>query len=139
MHRDRRIHELFAAEGYSARLGIGLIATDPVTVAMPITADHLNFYGNTHGGAVFSLADCALALAANADGVPAVVIDTHLALTATTSAADTLTATVEAVTSGRTLATYRAKITRGDGRVAALLTGTVRLSPPGQVESSSPR
>jgi len=128
--REGRIRELLAADGYASGLAIRLTGTDPVTVVMPITGDHLNFYDSTHGGAVFSLADCALTLAANADGIPAVTIDSHLALTAATSADDTLTATAEEVTRGRTLATYRVTLTRSDGRVAALLTGTVRLSPP---------
>jgi acyl-coenzyme A thioesterase PaaI-like protein len=75
---------------------------------------------------VFSVADIALGLAASADGTPAAAIDGYLTLTAATSAGDVLTATVEEVTKGRTLATYRVTVTRADGRVAATLTGTVR-------------
>jgi acyl-CoA thioesterase len=128
VNREQRITELFAGDGYATRLGIELIGTDPVTVSMPIRAEHHNFYGTTHGGAVFSLADCALTLAANAAGTPATTIDTHLALTAATSADDTLTATVEEATEGRTLATYRITLTRSDGRIAGLFTGTVTRS-----------
>ena len=125
-----RVRRLFEADPYAAALGIQLLDDDPasVTVAMPITASHLNFYDVTHGGAMFSLADCAFSLASNAHGDRAVAIDTHLALTAGTAAGDTLTAVAEEVTRGRTLATYRITITRGDGRVSGLFTGTVHVS-----------
>jgi acyl-CoA thioesterase len=125
-----RVRRLFAADPYAALLEIRLIDDDPsaVTVEMPITGSHLNFYEVTHGGAMFSLADCAFSLASNAHGDRAVAIDTHLALTAGTAAGDTLTAVAEEVTRGRTLATYRITVTRGDGRIAGLFTGTVHVS-----------
>jgi acyl-CoA thioesterase len=126
MPAANRLAELVAADPFAAQLGVSLVTADPVTVVMPVTATHHNFYDTTHGGAVFSVADIALGLAASADGTPAAAIDGYLTLTAATSAGDVLTATVEEVTKGRTLATYRVTVTRADGRVAATLTGTVR-------------
>ena len=125
-----RVRRLFDADSYAAALGVRLINDDPetVTVEMPITGSHLNFYEVTHGGAMFSLADCAFSLASNAHGDRAVAIDTHLALTAGTAAGDMLTAVAEEVTRGRTLATYRITVSRGDGRVCGLFTGTVHVS-----------
>jgi acyl-CoA thioesterase len=125
-----RVRRLFDADAYAAALGVRLINDNPaaVTVEMPVTGSHLNFYEVTHGGAMFSLADCAFSLASNAHGDRAVAIDTHLALTAGTAAGDTLTAVAEEVTRGRTLATYRITVTRGDGRVCGLFTGTVHVS-----------
>jgi acyl-CoA thioesterase len=127
----RRVEELFAADAYARYLGIELIDPDPtrVTVRMPITPDHLNFYEVTHGGALFSIADCAFSLASNAHGDRAVAIDTHLALTAGTTAGSTLTAVAEESTRGRTVATYRVVVSRADGRVCGLFTGTVHVSP----------
>jgi len=129
MSRER-VEELFDADAYAARLGVELVDADPacVTVRMPITADHLNFYDVTHGGAMFSIADCAFSLASNAPGDRAVAIDTHLALTAATSAGDNLTAVAEEVTRGRTVATYRVIVSRDDGRVCGHFTGTVHVS-----------
>lgn len=126
-----RVAELFASDRYATALGIRLVDPDPssVTVSMPITADHLNFYGVTHGGAMFSLADCAFSLASNSHGDRAVAIDTHLALTAGTKEGDTLTAVAEEVTRGRSLATYRITVTRDDGRVCGLFTGMVHVTP----------
>jgi acyl-CoA thioesterase len=128
-----RVEQLFAADAYARYLSIELVDAEPgsVTVQMPITADHLNFYDVTHGGAIFSIADCAFSLASNAHGDRAVAIDTHLALTAGTTAGDTLIAVAEEVTRGRTVATYRIVVTRDDGRVCGLFTGTVHVSPAG--------
>ena len=126
-----RVSELFAADRYAASQGIRLVDPTPgsITVEMPLTADHMNFYDVTHGGALFSLADCAFSLASNAHGDRAVAIDTHLALTAGTKAGDVLTAVAQEMTRGRTLATYRITISRSDGRTCGLFTGTVHVSP----------
>lgn len=126
-----RVRELFAADRYAAKLGMRLVSADParIVVDMPLTPEHENFYDVTHGGAMFSLADCAFALASNAAGDRAVAIDTHLVLTAATRRSDVLTAVTEEATRGRTLGTYRISITRGDGRVCGLFTGTVHITP----------
>jgi acyl-CoA thioesterase len=126
-----RVAALFSADRYAAAQGIRLVNPGPesITVEMPLTGDHMNFYDVTHGGALFSLADCAFSLASNAHGDRAVAIDTHLALTSGTGEGDTLTAVAEEMTRGRSLATYRITITRGDGRVCGLFTGTVHVSP----------
>lgn len=117
---------LLDRDRYAARLGIELVAPDPVTIHMTLGEDHLNFHDTAHGGAVFSLADCAFSLASNAAGPTALAIDTHLAITAPAAAGDVLEARAEEVTRGRTLATYRVTVTRpADRRTVALFTGTV--------------
>lgn len=131
MNESTRVASLFATDAYAATLGIELVDPDPakVEVRMRVTAQHTNFYSVTHGGALFSIADCAFSLASNAHGDRAVAIDTHLALTAGTAEGDTLTAVAEEMTRGRTLATYRVLIRRGDGRICGMFTGTVHVTP----------
>ena len=128
MDRADRIRGLFSGDEFARLLGIRLASTDPVVVEMPLTERHHNFHAGTHGGAVFALADCAFSLASNAAGTPAVAIDTHMAFTAPTASGDVLTATAEEMTRGRTLATYRVVVDRGDGRTCALFTGTVHIA-----------
>ncbi len=125
--REEIIRAAFDGDPYAAALGIGLedITDDSVAVSMTVRDDLLNFHGVLHGGAMFSLADCAFSLASNAHGDTAMAIDTHLALTAPTRLGDELTATAVEVTRGRTLATYRVDVTRNDGRTVGLFTGTV--------------
>ncbi len=112
-------------------LGMRLVDDDPsrVVVDMPLTPQHENFYDVTHGGALFSLADCALSLISNAAGDRAVAINADLVLTAGSRHGDVLTAVAEEATRGRTLATYRISVTRRDGRVAGIFTGTVHITP----------
>ena len=127
--RTAKITESFDADPYAASQGmeLGEITDSSVTVSMSIREDHVNFLGGTHGGVVFSLADCAFALASNAYPEEAVAIDTHLAITAPTDVCDTITAITAEVTRGRSLATYRVDITRDDGRTVGLFTGTVYI------------
>lgn len=125
-----RIEDLLEEDNYARLLGVELVDVTPdeITIAMVVGEDHLNFLDVGHGGMVFSLADCAFSLASNAAGDRAVAIDTHLVLTAATRAGDRLVATIREVSRGRTLGTYRAEVTRPDGRTAALFTGTVHIT-----------
>ena len=125
-----RIAGLLAEDNYALGLGIELIevTVDEITVTMEVNESHANFLGVGHGGMVFSLADCAFSLASNSAGDPAVAIDTHLVLTAVCRPGDRLEARVRQISRGRTLGTYRAEVTRGDGRTAALFTGTVYIN-----------
>lgn len=94
--------------------------------------DHLNFLDGAHGGAVFSLAETALVATAAADGAGPVLVDAHFAFTAGATEGDVLSAVVEPLNVGRTLGLYRVGVTRGDGRVAGVMTGTVWFDPVGR-------
>ncbi len=127
---EERIADLLTKDAYARKLGVELVSVtdDEIVVALEMRADHLNFLGVGHGGVLFSLADCAFSLASNSAGDRAVAIDTHLVLTAAAREGERLQARVREVSRGRTLGTYRAEVTREDGRVAALFTGTVHIS-----------
>lgn len=127
---QQRVASLLDADNYAQRLGIRLVSVSDqeISVAMEVTDDHTNFLGGGHGGMVFSLADCAFSLASNSAGDRAVAIDTHLVLTAAAKVGDRLEATVSETSRGRTLGTYRAEVSRGDGRIVALFTGTVYIT-----------
>lgn len=125
-----RIAGLLADDSYAGGLGIELVdvTDEEIVVAMDVSDSHTNFLGGGHGGMVFSLADCAFSLASNNAGEAAVAIDTHLVLTAASRPGDRLEARVREVSRGRTLGTYRAEVTRDDGRTVALFTGTVYIN-----------
>lgn len=125
--RTTKIREAFERDPYAAAQGYRLIdiTDETVTVAMTIRDDQVNFLGGTHGGVVFSVADCAFSLASNAYPEDAVAIDTHLVIMAPSGIGDSLTATAVEVSRGKSLATYRVDVTRGDGRTVAAFTGTV--------------
>lgn len=126
--RDR-VTGLLDADNYARDLGVELISVDDeeIVVALDVADRHANFLGVGHGGMVFSLADCAFSLASNNAG-DAVAIDTHLVLTAASRPGDRLLASVRELSRGRTLGTYRAEVTRSDGRMVGLFTGTVYIN-----------
>lgn len=125
----QRVAALLADDVHAAGLGVELVSvTDSeLVVGIDLTEAHTNFLGSTHGGVVFSLADCALSLASNSSGT-AVAIDTHLVYSAPSRPGDRIEARIVEVTRGGTLGTYRAEVTRNDGRVVALFTGTVYIN-----------
>lgn len=114
---------------FARRMGIRLaeVGEDFLAVAMTVGEDHTNFHGATHGGAVFSVADCAFSLYSNSYPADASAVDTHMVFTAGTKPGDELTATATEVHRGRTLATYRVLVHRQDGRVVGHFTGTVHI------------
>lgn len=122
-----RVARLLAADRYAARLGITLVdaSAERIILEMPVVDHLLNFLDVTHGGAVFSLADCAMSLASNGGGDRAVAIDAHLVISGGSAAGDVLRAVAEPAIGGRTLGTHRITVTRGDGRIVGLFTGTV--------------
>lgn len=126
---QHRTEEMLASDGYAKALGVELVAvtSDEIVVGLDVTEAHLNFLEVGHGGMVFSLADCAFSLASNNAGDRAVAIDAHLVLTAATRFRDRLEARVIESSRGRTLGTYRVEVTRQDGRIVGLFTGTVHI------------
>jgi acyl-CoA thioesterase len=125
----KRVSALYAEDVFARGLGIELVSVDgeELVVALDLTERHANFLGSTHGGVVFSLADCALSLASNSAGT-AVAIDTHLVYTSPSGPGDRLVARISESTRGRSLGTYRAEVSRADGRLVALFTGTVYIN-----------
>lgn len=124
-----RVASLLASDQFASGLGIQLVEVGEsrITIEMTVVESMTNFHGGLHGGALFSLADCAFSLYSNSYGDPAVAIDTHMVFSAAVSPGETLSAMVEEVNRGRSLATYRVLIHRADGKLAGHFTGTVLL------------
>ncbi|MBI2319129.1 MAG: hotdog fold thioesterase [Betaproteobacteria bacterium] len=90
--------------------------------------DHLNFMGTCHGGAIFTLADTAFGLASNSHGPVAAGIDAHVTYHLPVKLGEVLTATAAEVSRSRKLAVYRVDVTREDGALTSVFTGTVYIS-----------
>lgn len=125
--RNTALAALAAKDALAASLGIEYVAGDvgQATVRMTVSGAHLNFNGTCHGGAIFTLADTAFGLASNSHGEVAAAIDAHLSFNCAVGAGETLTATARERSRGRTLATYSVDVTRHDGRLVSVFTGTV--------------
>jgi len=70
----------FGKDQFAAHCGIEVvdIGKGKATVRMEVRAIHLNSHGTIHGGALFTLADAAFALASNSHGIPAAAINAHI-------------------------------------------------------------
>ncbi len=108
-------------------LGMKLEAVEPgySRVSMTVTGDMLNSVGITHGGATFSLADFAFAVASNSHGQVAVALNAQINYPAASREGDTLVAEAREQSCSRSTAIYQIEVRRGDNTLVALFTGTV--------------
>ena len=119
---------------YADTLGIRVLEATPglTRVTLTVTEGGLNMHGTAHGGLLFSLADEAFAIISNLEA-QAVAIETHLSFFRAAREGDELVAVATPERVGRTLATYRVEVRRGEeGEVLALFLGTVSRRERGQ-------
>lgn len=93
-------------------------------VKMNIDESHLNSHGTVHGGAIFTLADTAFALASNSHGIPAAAINAHISYMKA-AASGPLYAEAEEFALNPKLATYTVKVTNKEGDNIAIFQGMV--------------
>jgi acyl-coenzyme A thioesterase PaaI-like protein len=73
-----------------------------------------------------------MSLASNGGAHRAVAIDAHLVISGGSGEGDTLRAVAEPAIGGRTLGTHQVTVTRSDGRVVGLFTGTILRTGPSE-------
>jgi len=114
-------------DSFSQMMGIKLVEWNvgKVVVEFTVGKDHLNFNGTCHGGVLFAVADTAFGFASNSHGIISAGIDVHMVYPAAAREGDKLCATAIEATRSRRLATYRVEVSRQDGEVVGLFTGTV--------------
>ena len=118
------------SDPYAKELGVELVrvTSDEITLSLEVTDRLTNFLGLGHGGVVFSLADIGMSYASNVQEGTSLAVDAHLVLTAPIRSGDRLVARITEISRGRALGTYRAEMTRSDGRTVGSFTGTVHIS-----------
>ncbi len=130
---NQRIAGLVAQDGLCQTLGIAFRAggAGRAEVTLTVAAQHLNFNGGCHGGAIFALADSAFGLASNSHGPIAAGIDAHITFQAAVAAGDTLVARAVEVQRSRRIGVYRIDVVRpeADGSETPIssFTGTVYI------------
>lgn len=92
---------------------------------LKVGREHLNAAGVAHGGAIFTLADIALAAASNSQGNVALLTNGNIQVFHATKEGDTLCAKAKEISASRRLAHYRVKITNGAGEQIAVFNATV--------------
>ena len=87
-------------------------------MSMQITKKHTNAHGFTHGGVLFSLADCAFAEAVNFGERQAVAVQVSINYLRPTVEGDVLVAEANTVSDGKTLALCSVVVRKEDKDVA---------------------
>lgn len=113
-------------DAFARLLGIRVIEAGPgyAKTAMDLTDDLKNGAGIAHGGAVFTLADLALAIASNSHGRLALAVSSAITYVRPGTGA-TLYAEAKEISLGGKMATYAITITNDKGVVVASCQGTV--------------
>jgi acyl-CoA thioesterase len=117
-------------DAFSHWLGIQIINVDAGKCVLQLRVQPLmlNGFGIAHGGITYSLADTALAFAANAYGYKAVSIETSISHTAKCCVNDVLIASVTELSKTRKLAVYTIHITNQNNVLVAAFKGTALIS-----------
>lgn len=122
-----KIKQFFSEKDLFARhAGIDLLEVEPGTAKarMVIQPYHYNGARTVHGGAIFTLADFAFAVASNSHGTLSMGINTSVSFVKA-AVTGTLHAEARELSKNRKLATYSVMITDDAGDVVAIFQGTV--------------
>jgi acyl-CoA thioesterase len=124
------IKELSSNDRFAALAGVELTDVSPgrATARMEIQGHHLNAADIVHGGAIFTLADFAFAMASNSHGPLAVAINASISFLKTVRGG-TLTAEAREVSKNAKLASYTVDITDDAGDLVAVFQGMVYRKP----------
>ncbi len=93
-------------------------------VRMSVEKGHVNSANVCHGGAIFSLADVAFALACNSHGSLALAIDMSISFLRPVPVGELITASCTEKHRGRSLGSYHIEVTNRSGQIVALLKAT---------------
>lgn len=112
---------------FSRWLGIAVteIAPGRATCRMKVRAEMVNGFGVAHGGIAYSLADSALAFAANTNGKVTMAIENSIGYPAAVKVGDELVARAEEEGSSRRLGFYRVSVRDQADVLVATFRGTV--------------
>lgn len=87
-------------------------------LTMTVAEKHTNAHGFTHGGVIFSFADCAFAEASNFGDNKAVAVQVSINFLRPTMKGDMLTAEAVRVTDGKTFGVYAIAVKKEEKTVA---------------------
>ena len=119
-----RRRKLTRIDHFGELLGIKVIELKDsyAKVSLKITKNHLNFHGVTHGGAIFSLADCAFAEASNSGNKTAVAIQVSINYLRPTLEGDELTAEAVKISESKTFSLFTITVYK-ENKIAAVFQG----------------
>jgi len=122
---------ILSQDAYGKWLGLELLEVDSgyCKLAMKTRADMCNGIGILHGGVIFSLADAAMAVAANSHGRVCVALEVSITFTLSIQKGDILTATAREKHLGNRTAAYSIDVFNQNDFRVALAKGTAYRTP----------
>jgi acyl-CoA thioesterase len=126
MSPNEIVHKMFQNDAFSQWLGITVenVGEGTCTLSMVIRSEMTNGFGIAHGGITYSLADSALAFAANSHGRQSVSIDTSINHIETLKAGDKIVAIAKQDALKNKFGFYTIEIKKEE-KTVALFKGTV--------------
>lgn len=118
-------------DSFRELLGIKIVEVKEnyAKMRMEVAKEHTNFLGATHGGAIFTLADCAFAEAVNFGDKRAVAVQVSINFLKPSSEGDVLMAEASKVSEGKTFALYTITVSKEDKLVALFSGLAYKLQP----------
>ena len=119
--------EFFKKDLFAGKTGVELIEIKEgySKARLVITEEHLNAGHRTQGGALFTLADLALAAAANSHGVLSFSLSANITVLRGSGVGDTLYAEARERYVGRTTGYYQIDVTNQKGELIATFESSV--------------
>ncbi len=116
--------EVMGHDNYAALSGFEVLVAAPgyAEVKMPVEEKILNGHGNVHGGAMFTLADYASAIASNMMGEPTMALDGSITFMRAVRAGHVL-AKASTVKTGRRVNFQKVDLYNDKGEVVAMFQG----------------
>ena len=121
------VDRMINGDAFSQWLGIEIIEINEemCVLEMKVREEMTNGFNIAHGGIAYSLADSALAFAANTDGIQSMSIETSISHTKKVASGDTLKAIAKEVSKSKKTAIYYITITNQENVEVAHFKGTV--------------
>jgi len=118
------VREFFKGDRFAARNGVSLLEVRPgyAKARMLVEEHHCNGYRIAHGGAIFTLADFAFAVAANSHGTVAVAVNVNISFVKA-GELGVLLAEAREVSRGPKLSSYTVHVTNEAGELIAVFQG----------------
>ena len=124
---EKIVNTMINGDAFSQWLGIEVIKVSEgfCKLAMTVRDEMTNGFNIAHGGISYSLADSALAFAANSDGIQSLSIETTISHTKKVISGDRLIAETKEISKNEKNAIYNINITNQDNITVANFQGTV--------------
>ena len=124
---EKIVNTMINGDAFSKWLGIEVMKVSEgfCKLEMTVRDEMTNGFNIAHGGISYSLADSALAFAANSDGVQSLSIETTISHTKKVLSGDRLTAETKEISKNEKNAVYNISITNQEDVEVAHFKGTV--------------